>query len=908
MSETLTSASERADGAVLRLRCCVVDLSRGRVQRDGRELMLSALEVSLLQRLRSAQSLPVSRDTLLEDVWGYDSARVVTRALDTAVCRLRRKIERDASEPDHLLTMHREGYRLRLTAARRSNLGASPGNLHGRDADLAWLDAPAQRPVAVLLGPPGIGKSRLADAYARRQPDLPGGVWRCDLSDCEYAQDLPDAITWALGLPPQQGPDADARLGRALATLGPMLLVLDGAEAAAAALSRALPVWLAAAPALRWVVTSQHRLDGPWPERRLDPLSDEGAVALLEEHGEAALRDAPALPALLERLEGVPLALELAAAQLRRRPHTASPDGATDSVSALVSRMERGGLNLPAGEGRSLRRAIGSAWAALPPEEQRLLEACAAFEGGAPEDALPAVTGAGAALARRLVDKSLMIAESTGPSLPRRYRMLESVRAYGRSRLDRREPDDATRGRHADWFLALGEPLVKSLSGPEAGHAMRRLMLERPNLRAAQQLRRSRGEVEGARLQLVLGFLQMNRGVSPELIPPFEAARALAAACGAPTLEARILHFLGYLSRASGRAAEGLALIEQSLERARASGEPDCVAHSLTELGDRLRLDGRLPEATAALEEALALAAPGSMEAGLAHAALGRVQGVGWELDAARVSLTTALENAEARGDLREQARAAGGLAVIAGRRGDRAEAVTRYAESRDLALMAGDRYQENHATLGLALSAYHQGRFDEALEALAGVRRFQERSGTGRGRAMVHSLMAATSHARGQLEAARVSYLAALEAGSADPINGGVYALGLGLVALEAGDRAEARARLAEGRDRAAQTDNPALVCLWPVLAAFAAETADEEAAATAGLARARPAAEQMQQPTVLLEVRAGEAALGLLRARRSGVGGAAARALANEVLTAMEASPTLVAPRRVLARLAGA
>jgi len=889
----VNTLSEPVRDDVLRLRCCVVNLSRARVLRDGREQLLSDLEVSLLRRLLRAPDQPVSRDALLEDVWGYDSARVITRALDTAVCRLRRKLERDASEPDHLLTVHRVGYRLRLhVESRRTNLGPSPGNLHGRAAELAWLNDAAQRPAAVLLGPPGIGKTRLADAHARQQPDLPGGVWLCDLSDCEYEQDLPDAVTWALGLPALQGPDVHARLGRALASLGPTLLVLDGAEVIAEPLSRALPIWLASAPELRCVVTSQHLLSGPWPSRSLTPLSDESAVSLLVERSRGAVSATPALSALLSRLEGLPLALELAAAQLRRLP-----------LDTLLERLERGGFNLPAGEGRSLRRAIGGAWSTLDPRERVFLEACAVFEGGCPADALETVTGAAPTLAEQLKDKSLMVEEPVEPGFPRRYRMLEGVRAYARGRLDHRDPEGGARARHADWFLALGEPLVKSLSGLEARHSMRRLMTERANLRAARQFRQDRSEVEGARLQVVLGFIQLNRGVSPDLLPPFEAARALAAASGALTLEARILHFLGYLHRASGRPAEGMALVEQALEKARASGDPESVAHSLTELADKLRLAGRMAEAREALAEALDLTAPGSLEAGLAWAALGRVQGESWELEAARASLEEAMRGAEARDDLREQARVASALAVVAGRSGDRPAAIERYAESRELALMAGDRYQENHAALGLAVSAYYQGRFDEALSELESVRRYQARSGTGRARAMVSSLLAATAHARGDLDTARGHYRAALAAvGEADPINAGIYALGLGLIALEAGDRPEALARLAQGRGLAEQTENPALRYLWPVLAAFAAETLAECEAGAAALRSAAATAEGMKQPRALLEVRAGAAALTLARARLTGEGLSAALELTAETLDALEAEPTLAGSRRVL------
>src|SRR5262245_61834618 len=183
--------------------------------------------------------------------------------------------------------------------------------LYGRDDDLAALVAEIERSRLVAVqGPPGVGKTRLVGELVRRRD----GAIACELAECERPDDITPRVAAAVGCASGEVP------GRLAAR--PCVLVLDNAEQVAAGVAERAAGWLAAAPALRIVVTSRTRLHADGEVTfDLAPLDEAAAVALFLDRARAARRDPPepgsAIAELVRRLDGLPLAIELAAARSR---------------------------------------------------------------------------------------------------------------------------------------------------------------------------------------------------------------------------------------------------------------------------------------------------------------------------------------------------------------------------------------------------------------------------------------------------------------------------------------------------------------------------------------------------------------------------------------------------------------
>ncbi len=376
----------------MKLTACTVDLSRGVVQRDGRLVRLTPLEARLLTYLAANPTRVIPRGELLREVWEY-SAAVRTRADAATVLRLRGKLEADPSAPDHLLTVHGVGYRFEPPAApvrpRRIPHPASP--IIGRDDALGrvagWLEA--ARPVVTLTGPPGVGKTRLALEVLSRTA---GEVRFCDLSHATDERDVAGVVAARLGLRPDAEP---ARaVGYALGALDDAVLLLDNAEQVADVLASLLERWRADAPAVRWLVTSRRSLGLAEEQllvvRPLDvdaPDDDMGpAVALFVARARQLRPDfAPSaaelddVRAVVRRLDGLPLAIELAAARAR-----------VLAPRDMLARREDL-LDLLQGRRGAVRAALDSSWALLSPWQQRALATCGVFRGGFSVDAAAAV-------------------------------------------------------------------------------------------------------------------------------------------------------------------------------------------------------------------------------------------------------------------------------------------------------------------------------------------------------------------------------------------------------------------------------------------------------------------------------------------------------------------------------------
>ena len=501
----------------------------------------------------------------------------------------------------------------------------------GREAEIAaarsYLIDEAV-PVLTLTRPGGVGKTRLALAVAQVLMDeFPDGVRFASLASVTDPDHVPFTVARALGLHDFRGPDPLEQLEEVLGGRE-ILFVLDNLE-------HLLPAspWIAdllqACPGVKALVTSRERLritgeqEMPilplaLPDRStlssFDVLSENAAVRLFAARTHASdpafsltPENVAEVAEICRRLDGLPLAIELAAAHAKVLQPT-----------ALLTRLERrlpllvgGSRDAPARQ-RTMRDTIAWSHDLLSAEERALFRRLAVFAGGCTLEAADWVSGGTLDtlhLVTSLVDRSLLWRVDDGTGEPR-FRMLETIREFAWEQLAASGEEQETRRRHAMWCLAAARRFnVRDQPSDEVRLRLDRLEAERDNLRAAMAWLLGSGDIETA---LILGAelqqLWVNRGPATEGRGWLE--RALAAAAGQPTspvvrgLAARSASILAWMEGAFDEAAtlaeEGLALLREG------GAEAACV-WALSVLGMTATSLGRYDEAAAYLDEALAL-------------------------------------------------------------------------------------------------------------------------------------------------------------------------------------------------------------------------------------------------------------------------------------------------------------
>ncbi|MCP4873469.1 MAG: AAA family ATPase [Proteobacteria bacterium] len=311
---------------VVHLGSLSADLERRVVEGPDHASRLTANEAGLLAYLAARPGQAVSREELLQEVWGY-SPDAVSRAVDFTVHRLRTKIEPEPSAPTLLLSEHGVGYKLAMQEAVPAppvrHLPAEIEPILGRADDFAAVEhAMQQGRVASIVGPSGVGKSRLALAAAHRS----ASARLVPLAQPVGGDDALGRVARALDVPLADLADAslvEGRIGEALAASGPIVLVLDDADFHLETLRSSVLAWTAAAPQLRVLLTARAPLHVRG-ERvvRLGPLAPSAAESLFIERARAA--GCPAAPEeaglaaaaqIVRRLDCLPLSLELAASR-----------------------------------------------------------------------------------------------------------------------------------------------------------------------------------------------------------------------------------------------------------------------------------------------------------------------------------------------------------------------------------------------------------------------------------------------------------------------------------------------------------------------------------------------------------------------------------------------------------------
>ena len=471
-----------------------------------------------------------------------------------------------------------------------NNLPVQATTFFGRDEEIAEVaELLASSRLLTLTGPGGTGKTRLSLQVAAAAADRFGdGVFFVPLGMISQVELVLPSIAHELGMPDRGGSKPMERLQTHLRDRT-VLLVLDNFEQIIPA-GPEIAELLAAAPRLTVLVTSRSPLhvygehEYPVPPLRVpDParlpalaaLSQYESVALFLDRAQAALptfaitnENAPAVAEICYRLDGLPLAIELAAARIK----LLSPQAILERLAKRLDLLSGGARDLPARQ-QTLRGAIEWSYDLLDDGDRRVFAAFATFVGGAAFDAIEAVCAEPdldlfECLAS-LVDKSL-VRRADGADGEARFNMLDTIRDYAAERLEDSGQRDNLRERHAEWYLGLAERLSGLIMGPDKGRWLDRLQEEHGNLRAAHAWAVDTGHVEMA-MRLVGSlwrFWQM-RGFLAEGLDRTRAAIAMPNAENHPECLVRALDAAGGLAywMADGETASEYYLREIELLR-----------------------------------------------------------------------------------------------------------------------------------------------------------------------------------------------------------------------------------------------------------------------------------------------------------------------------------------------------
>ncbi|MBD0329277.1 MAG: adenylate/guanylate cyclase domain-containing protein [Thermoleophilia bacterium] len=508
--------------------------------------------------------------------------------LDLGLHRLK-----DLSAPERLYQLG-EGEFPPARTLHRTNLPVPANPLVGRKKELAdvlrLLTGDGARAVTVG-GPGGIGKTRFAIAAAGEATEaFPDGVWFVDLAPLRDP-----ALVWPTVA---RAVAADDELVRHLADAR-CLLLLDNFEQVVEAATDAARL-LAACPGVRLLVTSREplRISGEH-EYGLRPLPESPAVELFRQRAEAVAADVEVdygtAAEICGRLDGLPLAIELAAARVRVFDPETLLERLDERLPLLVTRAR----NLPERQ-RTLQGTIGWSYELLSAEEQRLFRRLGAFARGATLEAVEAVTGGDVDLLESLVDKSLVRRRGD------RFVMLETILEFARTRLDESGEAEEVRSRHAGFFLRLMKSANLSAGrlDPRRPMAVEIAFAEQDNIRAALGWAAASGRTALA--------LELAEAVEAfwVLSDPHEGMRWFEALfahadVGAVQPEVRADALRAYAAAADIAGVDELAvdLYEQSLAEFTRLGDDDGRAKLLHRVGIQAMRRGDLERARALVRE-----------------------------------------------------------------------------------------------------------------------------------------------------------------------------------------------------------------------------------------------------------------------------------------------------------------
>ena len=558
------------------------------------------------------------------------------------------------------------------------SLDGCPGNLPrqvttfvGRDRDLETVsELVRQRPLVTLTGVGGVGKTRLAlEVASEVAPDFPDGVWWCELAPVSDPAALWDVVAGTLGVPPPAGRPLDERVLEYLAPKR-LLMLLDNCEHLLDGVARLVDPVTQQCPGVAVLATSREglalvgeqiiavpSLDLPAGEVAADAFRRADAVRLFVERARDVKREfvlteynAPAVAQLCRRLDGIPLAIELAAARVR----TLTPQELVDRLDQRFQLLTRG-RRAKLERHQTLRSTIDWSYELLNPTERVALDRLSVFAGGCDLVAAAALlcdSGLAAGditdVLGQLVEKSLVVVDAED-DVGTRYSLLETIRQYANEHLEARGAAAALRCRHAEHFVAVAEKAGPRLRSQDQLACWAAVAPEIDNFRAALDWAVEAGSADHA-LRVVaplavsyipVGYASMAwadtacaipGAADHELFPAVLAwaawgkvmhgdadrGRQLATEAQAAQLRLGTRHlwvhmasataafFTGDLDRARDHAEEWVRL-------ARATGDPYELSHALLMLAGTLLPPNNVDAAVGAAEEAVEVARDGGI-------------------------------------------------------------------------------------------------------------------------------------------------------------------------------------------------------------------------------------------------------------------------------------------------------
>ena len=480
-----------------------------------------------------------------------------------------------------------------------------------------------------LLGMGGLGKTRLSLQVAAEQThQFPDGVWFLDLAPISDAGLILGETAQTLGV--RQEPDrpllqtlcAHLKSQRAL-------LILDNCEHVIKVSAQMASAILKVAPHVRILASSREPLRAPGeqcypvlplpvPSRgdSVEALSRSTAVRLFVDRARLHKpdftlneREAPTVAELVARLEGIPLALELAAARIRSL-------SVADINARLKDRYKllTGGSRVLQERQQTLRALVDWSYELLEPDEQRVLERLGVFVGGFDLGAAEAVCGADPLLPDdvldllgSLVEKSLVMLEERDEGA--RYLMLETIREYAREKLAQREDAAAISARHCDHYFAMAKAANNGLRGPQQADWLWKVEVELDNIRSAIALSLA-GKVDpfiAVKFAVSMQGFWILRGYSTEGRKLVQAALALPAVQESPVAQAWALYVGAALAECQSDHAEARRMLETCLELRRSMGNERDIAATLSTLSPARLQAGDADEAAEGESEALGI-------------------------------------------------------------------------------------------------------------------------------------------------------------------------------------------------------------------------------------------------------------------------------------------------------------
>jgi non-specific serine/threonine protein kinase len=636
----------------------------------------------------------------------------------------------DATLPSHSSAV--------VSPAPRHNLPHRSTSFIGREREVAAIRQHLTTTrLLTLTGAGGCGKSRLALETAwTLVEELPDGVWLVELASLADPELIPQQVGATLGVREQPGRPWTEMLVGALRPKQ-LLLVLDNCEHLLAGCVALIDLLLRGCPEVRVLTTSREPLGMlgetalrvpplTYPEAeaarpRLEELIQYEAVRLFVERAGAAslpfaltAENAAAVARLCRGLDGIPLALEMAASRVRAMPVAALAERLDDRFRLLAD-----GNRAALPRHRTLRAMLEWSYDLLSEPERILLHRLSVFAGGWTLEAAEAVTCGEAPipaqpgthdeavvdLLTKLVDKSLVVYEDRAGEA--RYRFLETVRQFAGERLEASGEREALRRRHADYYLALAEAAEPHLTGPEQQTWLERLERERDNLRAAlgwaaaTPVSHPEGDAAEIGLRLAAAVRQFwfvrgdyteGRGWLARLLgllgegEPSRAEVPLAA-------RARALYAAGALAWPQGDGQAARALLQESLSLARELEDRPLIAQALVGLGAACYILGDLEAARSHYEESLAISRELGDQRRIAvlYNNLGKVTSVLGEYQRSRSMLEESLRIARAVGDRQSTGPTLAQLGILQMTAGDYPKALGYCEESLALAKEVGD-------------------------------------------------------------------------------------------------------------------------------------------------------------------------------------------------------------------------